>query len=109
MSTLRDIFVDMVPGDRIFLGVIFTSYLTENVLGLQSFVDPMTCMLVFHQYFLSISKKGGGLRKPAGDKRSSPQDSNPMPSGWSRCTSLTCGQGSICENYKLLRTQTKDC
>ena len=62
MSTLRDIFVDMVPGDRIFLGVIFTSYLTENVLGLQSFVDPMTCMLILQQYFLSIRKQGGGLR-----------------------------------------------
>ena len=61
MSTLRDIFVDMVPGDRIFLGVIFTSYLTENVLGLQSFVDPMTCMLILYQYFLSISKQRGRL------------------------------------------------
>ena len=40
--------------------------------------------------------------QPAGDKRSSPQDSNPMPSGWSRCTSLTCGQGSICDRlWKL--------
>ena len=51
--------------------------------------------------------------KPAGDKRSFPQDSNPMPSGWSRCTSLTCGpdsiysicgQGSICDRLWKLQT-----
>ena len=64
-----------------------------------SIADALTRFLWLWTEYCSV--------KPAGDKRSSPQDSNPMPSGWSRCTSLTCvwslakvqyiqcGQGSI--------------
>ena len=59
--------------------------------------------------FLEYQETRRRAEKPAGGKRSSPQDSNPMPSGWSRCTSLTCGQGSICDRlWKLQAASDAD-
>ena len=59
--------------------------------------------------FLEYQETRRRAEKPAGGKRSSPQDSNPMPSGWSRCTSLTCGRGSICDRlWKLQAASDAD-